>query len=104
MPVPPRIVFPHIHQETHHIDGDPRNNELGNLRAVSREEPSLTVAEAASHLSVGYTTVRRWILSGTLGVTAESARGAYRIPECEIVRMLEEQERKKRWIPRSVGR
>jgi excisionase family DNA binding protein len=97
--VPPRFVPPRSTQEVHHYDGNPANTGLDNLTVVSRTEALLTVQQAAQHLGVAPSTVFRWLRSGKLGTASAGFRGAC-IPASEVVRLLEEQQRGRRWMPR----
>lgn len=51
----------------------------------------LTVRAAASRLGVGYSTLKRWVLSGRVRTT-RTAGGHHRVPEAEIDRLLSKQE------------
>jgi excisionase family DNA binding protein len=56
---------------------------------MTREEPMLTVKEAAERLKTTTTTVRRWIKSGKLvGQMPGGNKLGYRIPESEISRLF----------------
>lgn len=54
------------------------------------EDRQVTVRQAAQYLSVTETTVRRWLLSGRLrGVRLGGTKAGWRIPEQEVVRLLQ---------------
>lgn len=51
----------------------------------------LTVRAAAGRLGVGYSTLKRWVLSGRVRTTRTEG-GHHRIPEAEIERLLAKQQ------------
>ena len=60
----------------------------------------LTVRTAAERLGVGYSTVKRWIHTGTVRTTRTEG-GHYRVSEAEIDRLLAKRQPERR---KSVGR
>jgi molybdopterin-binding protein len=62
----------------------------------------VTVREAATRLGVGYSTLKRWILSGHVR-TARTEGGHHRVSEAEIDRLIARREPDRRRQPRPAA-
>jgi excisionase family DNA binding protein len=58
------------------------------LKGETVNQQYLTVPEVAQRLTLSEEVVRRWLRSGKLRGTLLSRRAGYRIPTCEVERVL----------------